>query len=257
MSGPLSGRRIVVTRSAADNVSLVDALEPLGAEVIELPLVQVVGPADGGLALRAAIDHLDRYRYVLLTSVNGVDAVAEALGSRAWPPEVVAVPVGPVTAGRAADAGMVVGRAPSVATVATLVAEFPDWDGVGSRRILAPLAELAGNTAVVGLTARGYEVERCEAYRTVAPPHEITAEPVRTVGAGVDAVLFFSPSAVDRFVALTSNQRGPGGGPLVRLAVCIGPSTGARADQHGHWEVVVADPHTQAGVIDALLDHPV
>ncbi|MEM9656123.1 MAG: uroporphyrinogen-III synthase [Actinomycetota bacterium] len=269
MGKPLAGRRVVITRSPADNVSLVDALIPLGAEIIELPLVQVVEPADGGVALRAAVDQLDRYRYVVLTSVNGVRAVADALAGRPWPSGVSVVPVGPVTAEWAADVGMVVGRAPSAATVATLVEEFPRWTGAGVCQVLAPLAELAGDAVTQGLSDRGYQVDRCEAYRTVAPPAEVTEPGRALLRDGADAVLFFSPSAVDRFVDLvaagsaSTGAHGPAGigaeesgSGSVRLAVCIGPSTAARAARHDRWHVVVAEPHTEGGVVDALLDHP-
>lgn len=267
---PLAGRRIVVTRSVDDNRSLVAALGDLGASAIEVPLVEVLAAHDGGRALAEAMARLPDYRWVVLTSVNGVEAVARALGERAWPDGVTVAPVGPSTAAAARSAGMTVGPTPSIATARSLVDEFADWDGTGGRRgrrVLAPLAELASSTVVDGLTAKGYVVDRITAYRTAAPTDGSTwfpdsvesgAEPLApgTVDtardlargvAGADAVAFFSPSAVDRFVQRFEVPCRP---PTV---VCIGPSTAARAVDHGFDGAITALPHTEAGVIAALV----
>ena len=247
MATSLTGRRVVVTRSSEDNGPLATSLRSLGAEVIEVPLVKVCAPADGGRALQAAARRLTDYRYVTLTSANGVRAMVAALDGQPWPAGVVVIPVGPVTATIARDAGMSVGPVPSSATVADLVAEFPVWSGSGNRRVLAPLAELAGDTLTMGLAEKGYSVDRCEAYRTVTPEPGDLVDGLTALGDGADAVLFFSPSAVDRFVDL--------GHSSVGLAVCIGPSTASRAAaSRGRWQVVVADPHTEAGVVHALLE---
>ena len=70
------------------------------------------------------------------------------------------------------------------------------------------------------------------------------ATPVADVEIGV--VTFFSPSAVDRWVDLL------GPGALAATAVCIGPSTAARARARGFTTVVTADPHTEAGVVESV-----
>lgn len=252
--GPLAGCRVVVTRSVEDNRSLGQQLTELGAEVIAWPMTEVVEPADGGIALREAVARLADYRYVVLTSANGVRAVAAALGDEPWPAGSVVKPVGPVTAALAVAHGMMVDHPPNTATAESLVEAMPPAaPGGDPPLVLAPLAELAGETVVYGLEAKGYVVDRVEAYRTVAP--ETPGWLVGDAGGGpgdfdrVDALTFFSPSAVDRLVDLV------GADPLTaaRLTVCIGPATGARASGRGLANVVVADPHTEAGVVTRLV----
>lgn len=237
---------VVVTRSVEDNRSLVAALGRLGVSTVELPLVEVSAPPDGGRALSEAVARLEDYRWVVLTSVNGVTAVATAMADRRWPDDVTVAPVGPTTAAAARAAGMIVAEPPSQATAETLVEEFEPWDGVAGRRVLAPLAELAGRTVVDGLTAKGYLVDRLDAYRTAAPTgadrDSDTEDPARRV-AGADAVAFFSPSVVDRFL----DRCGLDGIPAT--AICIGPSTAARAAAGGFSTVITAEPHTEAGVV--------
>jgi len=70
---PLYGVRIVVTRP--ESKSLAEELERLGAEVTIVPLIEI-RPAEGR-ALEDAIDTMGTYDWVVLTSVNGVAAVAQ------------------------------------------------------------------------------------------------------------------------------------------------------------------------------------
>jgi uroporphyrinogen-III synthase len=239
---------IAVTRSVDANRSLVEELERRGLVVVEVPLNEVRPPGDEGEALGRAVDSLDRYRWVVLTSANGVRAVAEALGGRPWPPgpgpagdPVEVAAVGPTTAAEARDAGMPVGLVPERATAAALVEAFPRARPGRSNRVLAPLAELAGPTVVAGLEAKGWVVDRVEAYRTAAPVEPV---PPGEAPPAADLVTFFAPSAVDRWADRF--------GPSAPIAVCIGPSTGARARDRGFAEVMVARPHNEAGVVDVI-----
>src|SRR5262245_24512742 len=96
---PLYGVRIVVTRP--ESKSLADELEHLGAEVTIVPLIEI-RPAEGR-ALEDAIDTMASYDWVVLTSVNGVAAVAKGLAGLAGS-QVAAV--GPVTAAAIQELGV-------------------------------------------------------------------------------------------------------------------------------------------------------
>lgn len=245
---PLTGR-VIVTRSAADNRSLVAALADAGFGAIELPLIEVLPPLDGGRALEAAVADLGRYRWVTLTSVNGVQALHRAIAGQSWPPAVTVAPVGERTATAARALGMTVGQAPPIATVESLVDAFPTWTGSDGREVLAPVAELAGPTLVDGLAAKGWRVTRVTAYRTAAPvlagPDAIDRHLALIETA--DAVTFFSPSAVDRFVERYGAAAVPG------AVVVIGPSTAERAADRGLGRVVIAGAQTEAGVVSAVV----
>lgn len=242
---------VVVTRSVGDNASLTAELERRGFEVVAVPLVEVEAPADGGAALARAVATLDgeEHRWVVLTSVNGVRALARALsavrGGRSWPAGVDVAAVGPSTAAEARAAGMPVALVPPEATGASLVASLPPAPATGRVRVLAPLAELAGSTIEDGLGAKGWTVDRVEAYRTAAPAGTATATATAECVSGAGAITFFSPSVVDRWIERF-------GGTVPPVAVCIGPSTARRARERGLGRVIVAEPHTEAGVLGAL-----
>src|SRR5580704_7324815 len=82
MSGPaplpLAGKRIVVTRARGQASSLVTALTELGAEVIELPTIEIV-PLDSYEALDEALLNIARYQWLIVTSANTVKVLAERL----------------------------------------------------------------------------------------------------------------------------------------------------------------------------------
>ncbi|MGH9280360.1 MAG: uroporphyrinogen-III C-methyltransferase, partial [Acidimicrobiales bacterium] len=71
---PLLGRRVVVCRAPAQASALADRLRRVGAETLEVPVIEIGDPADGGGALRSAAIGVARdFDWVAFTSVNAVD----------------------------------------------------------------------------------------------------------------------------------------------------------------------------------------
>jgi len=260
--GPLAGRRVIVCRAADDAGPLADALRDRGAEPVLVPLLVRDAPADGGAALRHAVAHLDRYAWVAVTSAAGADAFLAALpplnpdtGSPVPAPGVTApgrrtagvrvAAVGPATADALRRAGVEPDLVPATATAADLAAAFPPAPAEGAR-VLAPLAELAGDDLVAGLRARGWTVDRVDAYRLADLPPLASADALPAGLVGADAVAFTSPSTVDRFCDRFGRSLVP---PVV---ACIGPRTAERARTRGLAGVVTAGEHTGPGLVAAL-----
>jgi uroporphyrinogen III methyltransferase/synthase len=94
------------------------------------------------------------------------------------------------------------------------------------------------------LRARGWEVEVAVAYRTVGRTID---EPDRVRVRGADVVTFTASSTVNEFVDVVGIEHTP---PMV---ACIGPVTAATARDRGLSVDVVADVHTVAGLVEALV----
>ncbi len=231
---PLYGVRIVITRPEAK--SLAEELERLGAEVTVVPLIEI-RPAEGR-ALEDAIDAMSTYDWVVLTSVNGVAAVAQGLAALDSSTRVAAV--GPVTAAAIREHGV----EPSfVASRASddLAAGLGDIEGL---RVLLPQADLAEPHLVDELRGRGAHVEAVVAYRTIlVEPPMWGILPLRIA----DAVVLASGSACRSLAA----AGGAGGGAML---VCIGPKTARVAREVGLKVGLVADEATSDGIIRALVD---
>jgi uroporphyrinogen-III synthase len=233
---PLAGRRIVVTRP--ESKALADELERLGAEVTIVPLIEI-RPAEDRKALEDAVARMSSYDWVVLTSVNGVAAVATGLAVLDGATRVAAV--GPVTA----DAIRAHGVDPSfVASRASddIAAGLGALDGA---RVLLPQADIAGPHLGEELRERGAEVDVVVAYRTVhVEPPMWGILPLRIA----DAVVLASGSACRSLAAA-------GGAGGQAMLVCIGPKTAKVAREVGLKVGLVADETTSDGIIQALVTH--
>lgn len=231
---PLYGVRIVITRPEAK--PLADELERLGAEVTVVPLIEI-RPAEGR-ALEDAIDSMETYDWIVLTSVNGVAAVAQGLAGLGGDARVAAV--GPVTAAAIHELGV---EPAFVATRASddIAAGLGDLEGL---RVLLPQADLAEPHLADELRGRGAHVEAIVAYRTIlVEPPMWGILPLRIA----DAVVLASGSACRSLAA----AGGAGGGAML---VCIGPKTAKVAREVGLKVGLVADEATSDGIIQALVN---
>jgi uroporphyrinogen-III synthase len=244
--GPLAGQRIVTTREHRGQLD--DLLEQAGADVVHLPLIAVADAPDGGVALSRALDRLDEFAWVVVSSRHGAERIGPALVHANQHIRVAAV--GTVTAAEAErHLGRPVDLVPDIQNAAGLVQAF----GVAvhePQAILVAQADRAAPTLSEGLAALGHRVEVCTAYATRlrTPPAD---ELERALAA--DAVVFASGSAATAW--------GDAVGPTTPPVVCaIGPSTERAALDAGLRVTATATDHSVAGlvkcVIDALAEAP-
>jgi uroporphyrinogen-III synthase len=105
---PLAGKRVLVTRAAHQAGKLSEGLRALGAEPVEVPVLEIRPPANFD-AMDAALRNLARYDWLILTSANTVRALAEratALGiALDQPARLKVAAVGEATAAAARKTG--------------------------------------------------------------------------------------------------------------------------------------------------------
>lgn len=237
---PLSGRTVVVTREEPGELR--EQLEALGAEVVHVPLIQIVDAPDGGAGLRDALSRAGDYDWLIVTSPNGARRVAAA-GDIAGSLRLAVV-------GRATEATLreLTGRdadlVPEVQRLEGLLEVFPR----GSGRVLAARGDLADPSLVDGLQALGWAVDDVVAYRTVARM-PTGGDRARVERAHV--VTFASGSAArawaDAFGPQLTTDRGI-------AVVAIGPSSAAAARQAGIDVAAVAGRHSVDGLVSAVVE---
>lgn len=243
---PLHGATVLLTRPRARSVALARALAGAGAAVVELPLVQVTPPADGGAALRGALAHARRYAWMVLTSVSAVEQVMAAVRDGRELAGVALAAVGPATAAALAERGLVADLQASEASGAGLAATMPAAAPGIDCRVLFPRAAGAGPHLVDGLRAKGWLVDEVEAYRTVAVPDDALDALALAEAPAADVVLLASPSAATRYAELA------GTGGWKAAVACIGPTTAAAAADLGLVVVQVAARPTTAEQVAAI-----
>lgn len=235
--GPLSGRRIVVTREHPGELDR--RLMELGADVVHVALIETAEPEDGGAALAAAIARLAEYDWLVITSPNGARRVAEAVTSPSASAIAVAC-VGGATADVLRANGHEPRLVPPVASLEALLEVFPP--GLG--RVLVARADRADPLLVSGLQQLGWTVDEAVAYRTL---QRRPSADERASAAGADAVVLASGSAAQAWTAAF----GIDGGYEV---IVIGPSTAAVAGSVGLNVDAVATHQSIDGIVEVVVE---
>jgi uroporphyrinogen-III synthase len=206
--------RVIVTRPRAQARPLAEALDALGATVVECPLIEIERTSD------EPIDAAD-YDWLIVTSPNGADEIA-ARGRNL--PAIAAV--GPGTAEALRSHGLEPAFVPRESSQDGLLREFPRPAG----RVLFAAAEGARRGPIDALGA-----DFVALYRT----RLLTPEPPEG-----DVVVLASGSAARAYAGIG------GGAP----AVTIGPETSRVARSVGLDVAAEAATHDLGGLVAAVRD---
>jgi len=247
----LPGRRILVTRAAHQAGKLSEALRALGAEAVEVPVLEI-RPAENIEPLDRALRELDSYHWLIVTSANAVRALEERaikLGiglSEARHLKVGAV--GETTAASATKVGLSVSVIPENYVAEALVGSL--LGQVKGQRVLLARATVARDVIPDALVAAGAMVDVVDAYRNVLPE----AAPgmlKEALAKRIDAATFTSSSSVKH---LAEAARAAGVEfPLAGVAaVSIGPITSATLREHGWEPAAEAAVSDIAGLVEAV-----
>lgn len=242
MTGPLSGRRILVTGGRSGRLG--ERLKHLGATVFEVPAI-TSAPLEDTTPLDQALSSLDSYDWLVFTSANAVSAVRERLRVLGREVRVPVASVGPATSEKCRELLGRVDLQPERDYRAEGLLEALARVGVAGKRCLLPVSDRARPTLASGLRELGATAEVRVAYRTVQPA-DFAPRLAEALEQGIDLVTFAAPSAVEGFVA-TSGDRGR------RIpAVALGPVTAAAVREAGLDLCRTADPATVDGLVEAI-----
>ncbi len=250
---PLTGRTVVVTRARAQASDLSERLRALGAAVVELPVIRIARlPETPPLA--AALASIGDYRLIVLTSVNGVEALFAALAARgrdarALSPDATVVAIGPATAARLAAFGVRADVVPERFVAEGILEALADRP-LQDVPALVARARGARHALIAGLEARGARVDEVELYEAV--PEPVDAD-TRAAALGADYLTFTASSTVRSFMGLLGPAERAALAPGPRV-VSIGPITSATAREEGLTVHAEASEHTIPGLVDALLE---
>lgn len=234
---PLAGLRMLNPRAAEQAGPLSQKLRTMGAEVVELPAIELVplefDPVDPG-----------EFDWIVFTSAN---AVRFFWGTAPGVVGAKVCAIGPGTAAALDALGVAV----------TLVAEEHHAEGVAAalgreqmegRRVLAPAALATRDVLPRELSAMGAKVTTLPVYRNVVPEGlGEAAQALFAEGVRPHWVLFTSPSTVKNLLAAVGREQMDG----VRVAA-LGPVTAEAARKHGLTVDVEAEPSTIEALAGAL-----
>ncbi|MCB2185896.1 MAG: uroporphyrinogen-III C-methyltransferase [Deltaproteobacteria bacterium] len=254
---PLFGKRVLVTRARAQAGRLSGALAALGAQVVEIPTIQLGPPPDPAPLARAAAG-VEAYDWLMFTSPNGVEAFFAALAAagkdaRALGRARLAV-IGPATAAALAVRGLI-----ADVTARTFVAEglleALGPEGVRGKRVLIPRALEAREVLPETLADWGAQVEVVPAYQTTSPP-EAAGQLAEALDEGLDLITFTASSTVTNLLAVLApeiRQRLAAATAAGEIRVAtLGPITSATAREAGLTVHVEPASYTIPALVEAL-----
>jgi len=288
---PLFGRRILVTRAKEQASKLAEALEDLGAGVIEFPTIKTVPPKsfeklDEAIAKIEAKDEGRKtrdqgqetkdqgrrakkpasdlrpttfqpgYDWIIFTSANGVKFFFDRLKALGKDIRclhgIKLATVGPATSKRLEDAGLSPDYEPQEYRGEGLIAGFRNIDLKGAR-ILIPRAEVAREILPEELSRLGADVTVAPAYRTV--PADVPGEEIKKAiqEQKVDVITFTSGSTAKNFVKLLP------GIDLKQalektLVACIGPIAAKTVESLGFKVDVIPEEYTVPSLVKSIVE---
>ena len=247
---PLNGIRAVVTRPRELSSGLASMLRKNGAEVIEVPVIEIK-PIKDNDRLKDAINSLKEglYKWVVLTSPSGVrvffDELMKTADVRALADCRIAA-IGKGTEEEQEKRGLHADMVPSKYDGRTLGAELSVLLEPGDH-VLIPRASI-GNKALNEELSKAKDViiDDIATYDTVYRSAE-WFDASRELADPVTFALFTSASGVRGFASAYPEMD-----HSVVKAICIGAMTAAEAEKHG-MRVWISDEATLASLSDRLL----
>lgn len=253
---PLFGKRVVVTRPLQQSGRLAQLLEEAGAEVIRLPTIKLE-PPESWEALDRAVREIESFRWVVFTSVNGVEFFRQRLqaarrDARSLHGARIAA-IGPETAEGLKRLGLHPDVVPDEFVAEGLVSALKDQVKPGDRMLLPRAAE-ARDLLVKEMERLGALVTVAPAYRAVAAK-EGADRLRRELEAGrVHVVTFTSSSTARNFSDLFSADERR---ELFRGVVIasIGPITAAAGAGCGFETRIMPSAYTVPALVSAIVEH--
>jgi uroporphyrinogen-III synthase len=258
LTPPLNGIRVLVGRARHQAGALAAELRKHGAEVIEIPFIEIRKPKSFK-PLDAALKNLDTYDWLILTSVNGVEAMWDRMKRKrlmdAPFDHLRIAAIGPATKKAIEQRGARVDIVPKEYVAESVVKSLKNK--VQGKRVLVVRAKVARDVIPHELRKAGAEVDVVEAYETVVPRSSRARlrATLKNPGKRPHVVTFTSSSTVRNFLELLGPAQKSHHRLLAGIQMAsIGPITSATLRELGLPVDISAKEFTIPGLVEAIVE---
>lgn len=251
---PLAGIRILVGRARHQAGALSEGLKALGAEIIDIPFIEIKAPRSSK-SLDDALTKINKYDWLILTSANGVEAIASRLKRLRLRPgsleHLKITAIGPATREAIEKLGLQVAIVPEHYIAESVVESMRGK--VAGKRVLLARAKVARDVIPWELRKMGARVDVVKAYETVVPRSSRTElrlimnDPSRRP----HVITFTSSSTARNFAVLLRGQECPRYTDMKFAS--IGPVTSATLRELGLPVDIEAQEYTIPGLIQSIV----
>jgi uroporphyrinogen-III synthase len=258
---PLKGVRVLVGRARHQAGALSAALRTQGADVLEIPFIEIRKPRSFR-PLDAALKNLDTYDWLILTSVNGVEAMWSRIENTTRRSTTSDLPwksgglrvaaIGPATKKAMEQRGVRVDVMPKEYVAESVVRSLKGK--VRGKRVLLVRARVARDVIPRELGKAGAHVDVVEAYETVVPEssRRRLQAALKNPNKRPNVVTFTSSSTAKNFVELIGPRRKSALDGVQTAS--IGPVTSATLRELGLPVNIAAREFTIPGLVTAIVD---
>ncbi len=228
MSLDLENKRVCVTRARHQAGGVASLLEARGAEVVELPLIEVV-PTRNRRVIEEVLEQPGVYDWIIFTSVNGVRHFFAELVGKCEDIRAIAFAriacVGKGTAEEVRAHRLRVDLLPAESSAESLGTALVETGSLDSARVLVVSGSRNRENLPLILEKDGHAiVDIAEVYETRLRDLTESVEAAEFREKGADAIVFTSASTVEAFVDQASHLQ-LRKGARVPKAFSIGPMT--------------------------------
>ncbi len=252
----LQEKRIVITRALVQSEGLYRALRAAGAAPLLYPLIRI-GPVEDHAQLDDALAQLRAGDWIFLTSQNAVPAIARRASAVrrdffSASADIRLAAVGPASEKAAQAVGLKVRYVAKSNDGVSLANELGEQ--LRGRRVLLPRSDVVNDTLPEAIRKLDGVALEAIAYRTQRVPETQTQLSESITGRVVDAIVCFSPSAVDALLA-TPAMKDVASVQNEIAFVAIGPVTANAFRRAGIANPLVAAYATPESAVDILREH--
>ena len=251
---PLDGKKIVITRPVEQSDEFAAILSRLGGEPVKFPVI-AIAPPDSWDAVDKAVFNLERYSWIIFTSVNGVESfigrlielekdIHKALS------DVKICTVGLKTADAVEGYGLRVDFIPEEFRGEAIVEGFKEI-GVKGEKILLPRAQTGREILPEELNKMGMKVDVVPVYKIIRPEVDTSWFKMMLNKKEIDVVTFTSGSCVRNFIELLGSGEYKILLSGVKIA-CISPVTADSVRKHGLKADIVPERYTIEDLAGAI-----
>lgn len=246
----LFGQTVLVTRTKEQAGKFSEKLRELGANVIEVPTIEIV-PPESFEPLDEALENINRYDCLILTSVNGVKYFFERLKTLRKDVRILhglkICAIGPATAKAIEEKGLFVDIMPEKYVAESVIERLKEF-GINNKRFLLARAKIARDVIPDEIKKAGGQVDVIPVYETVIPLQNRENLTKILEEKDINFITFTSSSTVKNFFELLGTLK------LKENTVfaSIGPVTSKTLREKGYQPAVEAKIYTIDGLIDAI-----
>lgn len=251
---PLAGKRILVTRATEQVGVFREKLHTLGAEVLELPVIEIK-PCAWKKDMKAGLHSLNKWEWIIFTSANGVNFFFSKMRSEGLDARILGGLKVAVVGRKSREALLAYGVNPDLVpkdySSRALIAKFQKFP-LSKKRMLWIRGNLAPEALAVQLRQRGAIVDGWIVYNT-CKASRVDAKMLSQIRSGnFEYGLFTSSSTVRNFISIIGKKS------FTRICekvkwLSIGPSTLTEMEKYSIPALSLPKEATIDGMVDRIL----